>query len=337
MTIRLLLTLLTACILSSHVIADNSYGTNPAAIKMMQELAARDGYDADYLQALLLAVGRDDGVLVKISKPAEKTKPWYEYRKIFEDQARTDDGVTFWDANAATLARAEAQYGVDPAIIVAILGVETRYGKVTGTTPVWQSLLTLCIDYPPRAPFFCEQTDYFLRLAKRENRNPLAIKGSYAGAMGMAQFMPSSYYNDAVDFDGDGRIDLWYSPADAIGSIANYLQVRGWQKGGRYKYRLSTEPSLLAFDNNHKPHYQIHTLLTDSNLKNDIDLIKEIGDNGMETVGSLVVDASEQEKAWWITYNNFYVVTRYNASPLYAMAVGDLADRIRHKRESKLR
>ncbi len=147
----------------------------------------------------------------------------------------------------------------------------------------------------------------------------------------------SSYYNDAVDFDGDGRIDLWYSPADAIGSIANYLQVRGWQKDGRYKYRLSTEPSLPAFDNNHKPHYQIHTLLTDSNLKNDIDLIKEIGDNGTETVGSLVVDASEQEKAWWITYNNFYVITRYNASPLYAMAVGELADRIRHKRESKLR
>ena len=118
MTIRRLLTLITACILSGHAIADNSYGTNPAAIKMMQELAARDGYDADYLQALLLAVGRDDGVLAKISKPAEKTKPWYEYRKIFEDQARTDDGVAFWDANAATLARAEAQYGVDPAIIV---------------------------------------------------------------------------------------------------------------------------------------------------------------------------------------------------------------------------
>lgn len=153
----------------------------------------------------------------------------------------------------------------------------------------------------------------------------------------MAQFMPSSYYNDAVDFDGDGRIDLWYSPADAIGSIAHYLQVRGWQKNGRYKYRLPAEPSLAAFGNDHKPHYQIHTLLTDAKLKHDVDLIKEIGDNGTETVGSLVVDISEQERAWWITYNNFYVVTRYNASPLYAMAVGDLADRIRHKRESKLR
>ena len=299
-----------------------TYGDNPAAVKMMQELAARDGYDRDYLQSLLLAVSRDDSVLEKISRPAEKTKPWYEYRKIFEDQARTDDGVAFWRDNEAALVKAEAQYGVDPAVIVAILGVETRYGKVSGSTPVWQSLLTLCIDYPPRAPFFCEQTDYFLRLAKRENKNPLAIKGSYAGAMGMAQFMPSSYYNDAVDYDGDGRIDLWHSPADAIGSIAHYLQVRGWQKD---------------FGKGHKPGYQIGALLQDARLKNDVDLIKEIGDNADEMVGSLVVDASEQEKSWWITYNNFYVVTRYNASPLYAMAVGELADRIRHKRESKLR
>ena len=314
-----------------------TYGDNPAAVKMMQELAARDGYDRDYLQSLLLAVSRDDSVLEKISRPAEKTKPWYEYRKIFEDQARTDDGVAFWRDNEAALIKAEAQYGVDPAVIVAILGVETRYGKVSGSIPVWQSLLTLCIDYPPRAPFFCEQTDYFLRLAKRENKNPLAIKGSYAGAMGMSQFMPSSYYNDAVDYDGDGRVDLWHSPADAIGSIAHYLQVRGWQPGGRYKYQLPLEPNISDFGKDHKPGYKIGALLQDERLKNDVDLIKEIGDNADEMVGSLVVDASEQEKSWWITYNNFYVVTRYNASPLYAMAVGELADRIRHKRESKLR
>ena len=314
-----------------------TYGDNPAAVKMMQELAARDGYDRDYLQSLLLAVSRDDSVLEKISRPAEKTKPWYEYRKIFEDQARTDDGVAFWRDNEAALIKAEAQYGVNPAVIVAILGVETRYGKVSGSTPVWQSLLTLCIDYPPRAPFFCEQTDYFLRLAKRENKNPLAIKGSYAGAMGMAQFMPGSYYNDAVDYDGDGHIDLWHSADDAIGSIANYLQNRGWQKGGHYKYRLPLEPNIPDFGKNHKPGYKIGALLQDERLKNDVELTKEIGDNADEAVGSLVVDETEQQKSWWITYNNFYVITRYNASPLYAMAVGDLADRIRHKRESKLR
>jgi len=334
MSTRWLACLALACNLA---VAADTYGDNPVAVKMMQDLAKRDGYDGEYLQALLLAVSRDDSVLEKISRPAEKTKPWYEYRKIFEDQARTDDGVAFWREHEAALVKAEKEYGVDPAIIVAILGVETRYGKVTGSTPVWQSLLTLCIDYPPRAPFFCEQTDYFLRLAKRENRNPLAIKGSYAGAMGMAQFMPSSYYNDAVDFDGDGQVDLWHSAEDAIGSIAHYLQVRGWQKGGRYNYQLALEPSIAEFGKGHKPDFKIGTLLQDARLKDDVDLIKEIGDNADETVGSLVIDASAQEKSWWITYNNFYVITRYNASPLYAMAVGDLADRIRHKRESKLR
>ncbi|MDO4642810.1 MAG: lytic murein transglycosylase B [Cardiobacteriaceae bacterium] len=324
-------------IFSSVPLLAANYGDRPEAVKMMNELADRDGYDKMYLRSLLLAVGRDDSVLEKISRPAEKTKPWYEYRKIFEDQERTDNGVIFWRNNAEALQRAEAQYGVDPAIIVAILGVETRYGKVTGNTPVFATLLTLCLDYPARAPFFCEQTDYFLRLAKRENRNPLSVKGSYAGAMGMAQFMPSSYYNDAVDFDGDGKVDLWHSPTDAIGSIAHYLQVRGWQKNGRYKYQLPSMPSNGNFGKDHKPSFKISELLLDEQLKNNVNLIKEIGNNTDEMVGSLVVDSSEHEKAWWISYNNFYVITRYNASPLYAMAVVDLADRIRQKRESELK
>lgn len=300
----------------------------------MRELAAREQMDEAYLQSLAAAVGKDDGVLAKISRPAEKTKTWGEYRPIFLDQARIDNGAAFWDTNEETLKRAYGQYGVDPSIIVAIIGVETRYGKVTGSTPVFQSLMTLCFDYPPRAPFFCEQADYFLRLSQRENFNPLRIKGSYAGAMGMAQFMPSSYFNDTVDYDGDGVVNLWDSPADAIGSIGNYLKVRGWQKDGELVRRLPALPDHATLFDKHEPHVELSALALDEKLKNDQTFISRTQKNPREKVGGLKLAGADGEE-YWLTHNNFYVITRYNTSPLYAMAVIDLAARIVEKRQSQ--
>lgn len=304
-----------------------SYANHQAAQETMHDIATQYQIDDAYLQSLLLEIARDDSVLAKISRPAEKSKPWYEYEKIFSDQDRLDNGIAFYRTHQADLQRAYAHYGVEPAIIVAILGVETRYGKVTGKTPVLQALATLCFDYPPRAEFFCSEFEHFLRLAQQENWNPLSIQGSYAGAMGMAQFMPSSYWNDAIDFDGDGKVDLWHSPSDAIGSIANYLAKRGWVKDGALYYELPSKPHLAIFDDKHKPSYRLSALKTDENLKSNQDFMNWLDLQNDETVGSLVLQG-EQAELPFIIYNNFYVITRYNTSPMYAMAVSNLAARI---------
>lgn len=304
-----------------------SYAYNASAMQRAHQLAVNEGFDEAYLQSLLLATYKDQSVLRKISRPAEKTKTWAEYRPIFLDQKRIENGVVFWQAHADTLQRAYAEFGVDPAIIVAILGVETRYGKVTGDTPVFAALSTLCFDYQPRAAFFCAQWDDFLRMAKQENFNPLPIKGSYAGAMGMAQFMPSSYLGDAVDFDDDGQIDLWHSADDAIGSIANYLANRGWQRDGKIVERLTQKPQVSHFGRTHKPYFARNSLFNDESVTNSS------SSKNTELVGSLVLQGADGEE-WWLTHHNFYVITRYNTSPLYAMAVYQLAQHIQNHRVS---
>lgn len=312
---------------------EQSYAYREEALARAHRLAENEGFDEAYLQSLLLAVEPDQSVLTKISRPAEKTKTWGEYRPIFLDQARINNGVAFWMQHAETLARAEEEFGVDAAVIVAIIGVETRYGKVTGNTPAFAALSTLCFDYPKRAAFFCEQWDGFLRLARRENWNPLQINGSYAGAMGMAQFMPTSYSNDAIDYDGDGKVDLWLSADDAIGSIANYLVNRDWQRGGQYVEQLSEQPTLAHFGQSHKPYFEKSTLQLEKQANEKIVTNKK-GSENSEMVGSLVLQGVDGEQ-WWLTYHNFFVITRYNTSPLYAMAVVDLATQLRKQREEQ--
>lgn len=325
-----LLILLSAPLYAQNHETAQNYAENTNARQFIHELALNRHFDENYLISLLLSLHRDDSVLEKISRPAEKSKPWYEYQKIFDDTERLENGVQFAQTNQEWLNKAYQDYGVDPNIIVAIIGVETRYGKVTGNTPTLTALATLCFDYPPRAPFFCAELANFLSLAKRENWNPLTIHGSYAGAMSMAQFMPSSYLNDAIDFDHDGKTDLWQSPADAIGSIANYLHHRGWQKDGLLYHPLPQKPQISAFDGNHQPHFLLQDLKDDKNLKNDDNFIKWIETQTNEKVGSLILQGENSELPF-ITYNNFYTITRYNTSPMYAMAVSNLAQRIKDK------
>ncbi|SUO95450.1 lytic murein transglycosylase B [Suttonella ornithocola] len=304
-----------------------NYAQSKQALEFIHQLAKEKSLDEAYLISLLMAVHRDDEVLAKMNRPAEKTKPWYEYKKIFDDADRLKKGKAFFQENRGWLEKAYRQYGVDPAIITAIIGVETRYGKVTGKTPVLQALSTLCFDYPKRAEFFCSELKHYLLLAQREDWNPLAIQGSYAGALGMAQFMPSSYTNDAIDFDGDGKVDLWNSPADAIGSIANYLKNRGWEKDGALFVQLPIQPSLENFGTNHKPYLLLHAIAEDKLVKNDENLIKWLDSQYDELVGTLTLQGENQNLPF-ITYNNFYVITRYNTSPMYAMAVSELAAKI---------
>src|SRR5690606_33614095 len=211
--------------------ANADYSKHPLAAEFVNEMVEKHGFTADEINHWLSKAEKRQPILDAIARPAEKSKTWKEYRPIFIVPMRITNGVAFWAENRAALARAEKEYGVPAEIIVAIIGVETNYGRNTGSWYVIDALTTLAFDYPPRAPFFrSELVNYFV-LTREQKHDPLEFKGSYAGAMGYGQFMPSSYRNFAVDFDGDGFTDIWNNPTDAIGSIANYFKAHGWQTG----------------------------------------------------------------------------------------------------------
>src|SRR5690606_28835084 len=199
--------------------------------EFVREMTQDYGFASEQLVEVLAQAERKQAILDAISRPAERVKPWKEYRPIFITESRVAQGVDFWRENQAALERAEQEYGVPAEVIVSIIGVETFYGRNTGSHRVIDALSTLGFDYPPRQPFFRQQLKEFLLLTREEQVDPLTLKGSYAGAMGLPQFMPSSFRAYAVDFDDDGRIDIWTNPVDAIGSAANYFKQHGWAAG----------------------------------------------------------------------------------------------------------
>ncbi|MEJ2114670.1 MAG: lytic murein transglycosylase [Gammaproteobacteria bacterium] len=210
--------------------ADNDYLTRVEVKKFINEFSSNNNYSKEFLDDLFKKATTQTQVLEAIQRPAEKEKNWQEYRKIFITDKRVQEGLVFWSNNAAILAAAERKYGVPPEIVVAIIGVETFYGRYKGKYPVFDSLVTLGFDYPPRQKFFRSELEHFLLLAKEEDLDPLAIKGSYAGAMGKSQFISSSYRRYAVDFDENGTRDLWESNEDVIGSVLITLNVMdGWR------------------------------------------------------------------------------------------------------------
>ncbi len=202
--------------------ADNDL---PGLSEFIDEMVTKHQFERNNLESLFEKVEVKQSILKAISRPAERSKPWYDYRKIFISNKRIKGGVTFWQQHSDDLAKAEQQYGVSAEIIVAILGVETRYGGNVGGYRVIDALSTLAFRYPPRSPFFRSELENFLILTREENMSQLDPVGSYAGAMGLGQFMPSSYRAYAVDFDDDQYRDIWTNPTDAIGSIANYLNL----------------------------------------------------------------------------------------------------------------
>ncbi|MDE2089946.1 MAG: lytic murein transglycosylase B [Gammaproteobacteria bacterium] len=297
----------------------------------IDDMAARHGFDRARLAALFGRARELPDIVAAMSRPYE-AKPWYQYRPLFVNSARAEEGLAFWNANADTLARAHRAYGVPPQIIVAIIGVETRYGKQMGRYSVLDALTTLAFDYPPRAQFFQTQLEDFLLLTRAQKIDPLTVMGSYAGAMGQPQFLPSSFRRYAVDFDGDGRCDLWNDSADAIGSVANYFKAHGWKTGQPVtsRARLVGHAYLpLLLDPALEPKLTLAQLkrdgvIPDRTLANDLHgaLIGLEGRYGME---------------YWVGLRNFYVITRYNHSPLYAMAVYQLSQKILrlHDRQEK--
>jgi membrane-bound lytic murein transglycosylase B len=289
------------------------------------------GFDRDELTVLFSQARRRDDILELMSKPAEKKLRWFEYRKIFLTQSRIQGGVSFWEANTDALEKAGQTYGIDPQIIVAIIGVETRYGSNTGRHRVLDALSTLAFDYPPRSEFFQGELEQYLMLAREENIDILNTTGSYAGAMGYGQFIPSSYRSYAVDFDADGKRDLWNSKMDIIGSVANYFHAHGWEPGAPVTARASIAGTDFTplLEGGYKP----NTLLAAMRPLGVTPAVSLPDD----LLASLFPLEQENGPEYWLGFNNFYVITRYNHSPLYAMAVYQLSEEIREAYEQKRR
>ncbi|MDX1734377.1 MAG: lytic murein transglycosylase B, partial [Halioglobus sp.] len=231
MSAALRILLLVSCVWSTQACAAENYGDNAAALAVVDELVAQEGFERDALLAVFAQAQKKDSILEAISRPAERVKPWHEYRDIFLTDKREREGVDFYAQHRETLQRAEREMGVPAEIIVAIIGVETSYGRITGRYRVLDALSTLAFDYPRRSEFFTRELKHYLILARDQGMDPTQLKGSYAGAMGYGQFMPSSYRSYAIDYDADGVVDIWNNPVDAIGSVANYFMRHGWRGG----------------------------------------------------------------------------------------------------------
>jgi len=279
------------------------------------------GVDRTWAAALLDQAERKQSILDAISRPAEKTKPWYDYRKIFLTDKRALEGVAFAQQNAETLAKVSDQTGVPASVITAIIGVETFYGRITGSYRVIDALATLAFDYPKRSPFFTRELQNFLVLAYESGKDPLALKGSYAGAMGYGQFMPSSYRAYAVDYDGDGVADIWTNADDAIASVANYFLRHGWEPGAPVIVPANYDgDSSEIFAGGLKPEKTVGELAEEGfapRSATDISLVAT----------PLRLEGSEGYE-YWLCLENFYVITRYNHSAMYALSVWQLSQEI---------
>lgn len=317
-------------------------GTRPALVAFADELAAAEGWDATALRRQLAAaqnLPRVKQLILPAAAPAAKN--WAAYRDRFIEPKRIEAGLAFWAENEAALARAEATYGVPASIVVGIIGVETYYGRITGGFPVLDALATLAFDFPsahPRAAerqaFFRGELAEFLRLTRASGLDPATVKGSYAGALGWPQFMPGSWRKYAVDFDGDGRIDLIDSPVDAIGSVAHYLAEFGWKPGQPTRYDVSlpvdedTRRRLLAPD--------IKPVFSAADL---VEAGAEPSEAARAHSGPLAVielrNGPQQPPTLLLGTENFWVVTRYNWSAYYALAVIELGEAVARARAAQ--
>lgn len=319
--------LLVAAAISPQSALAGNYNDQPQVQAFIDMMVDKHGFTRAELVTVFNAAKRREDILELMRKPAEKRLQWYEYRKIFLTPARIEGGADFWKENADTLAKAETAFGVDPQIIVAIIGVETRYGSNTGRHRVLDALSTLAFDYPPRSEFFTAELEQYLILAREEDIDIVDTTGSYAGAMGYGQFIPSSYRNYAVDFDGDGKRDLWNNKMDIIGSVANYFKQHGWKAGTPVAVRANVTgddyPALL--DLGYKPNTVLDAMRHDG-----ITPLKPLPD---DLVAALLRFEQQDGPEYWLGFNNFYTITRYNHSPLYAMAVYQLSEEIRETYE----
>ena len=305
----------------STVLQAQSYNQREDVKQFIQKMVNKHQFDEELLNYWLENVKQQKTALDAIARPAEGRLTWAKYRKIFLTHKRIKQGVAFWRENKDLLAKAEKEFGVPAQIIVGILGVETFYGRRIGNYPVLDALVSLGFDYPPRGKFFRSELEHFLLMAREEKTDPRLLKGSYAGAMGMPQFISSSFREYAIDFDGDKKRDLWQSKADVIGSVANYFKRHGWKVGQDIASRASVPASAVALASKKmRPHTPIKTYLAAG-----VSALKPLDKN---TPATLLELDGNMGMEYWLTLNNFYVITRYNHSPLYAMAVYQLGQAV---------
>ena len=300
---------------------------HPGTDDFIKRAVSEYGLSENEVRALLEKAEYKQSIIDAISRPAEG-KPWYKYRKIFLTDKRISQGIKFWKENRELIAAAAKQFGVDEEIIVSIIGVETSYGRNTGGYRTIDALVTLGFYYPQnlssdRSPFFSSELLHYIQLSSEEGLPAAEVTGSYAGAMGMGQFMPSSYREYAVDFDEDGKRDLWQSTPDVVGSVANYLHRHGWQPGKPVtrRARASKDAAFDMISRDLKP-----TLSVAQWQEKGFSSSSELSPNLPAAVLKLV---EEDRNSYWLTFKNFYVITRYNRSPRYAMAVYDLSQKIK--------
>ncbi len=287
--------------------------------KFAARAARRDGLSRRAILKVLTQAREQPHIIDEISRPAERVLEWWQYRRIFLGERRIDEGVQFWRAHRDSLERVSAEQGVPPQYIVAILGAETYYGRIPGSYRVLDALATLAFDYPPRSRFFSRELEDFLVLAQREKLDPLTLEGSYAGAMGPLQFMPSAYLRYAVDGNGDGTRNLFSDWDDIFASIAHYLRECGWQPGGPVVADVRIDPGATF-------HIDPDNLALDET----IDGLNEQGvrvesDAPGHTRVVLLLAQQQDGPSYRVGFNNFHALTRYNHSALYAMAVDELA------------
>lgn len=317
--------LVTAVFLLLPALAVAQYDKSPEGQAFVREMVERYGFEASRVRALLAQAERKDSILDAISRPAEKTLEWHQYRKIFIRPERIEQGAEFLQEYRGAFERAEKEYGVPASVIAAIIGVETWYGTYKGKHRVLDALATLAFDYPPRSRFFRSELAQYLLMTREQGFDPEALTGSYAGAMGYGQFISSSYRHYAIDFDDDGVIDILDNPVDAIGSVANYFSAHHWKSGEpvaeRVQNRLPADSPLLTGEL--KPSLTVNDY-RQAGLEPEADVA---GDAKARAISLAGADGPEQ----WLTYHNFYVITRYNHSHLYAMAVFQLANALSDK------
>ncbi len=314
-----------------------NYSTRVEVRAFVDELVGEHGFDRSALDRMFARVRFQPSVVAAMQRPLLEPPKWYAYARPFLAPARVDAGVLWWKAYATELARAAEQYGVPAEVIVAIVGIETYYGRNIGSYRAIDALATLAFDYPRRATFFRDELKQFLLLARELGVSPLAPKGSFAGALGVPQFMPGSYRSFAVDFDGNGRVDLWSSPADIAGSVAHFLVEHGWEPGGPVLI-----PAAIADEGRAAALERLDGGISE---RQSLELWAQLGVTpgdvapGLErdSVGLVSLEESAdgvEEASYWIACQNFYVLTRYNRSRLYAAAVWELANAIRTAREA---
>lgn len=321
--------------------ANLSYKNNPAAMAEATAMAQRMNVRPAWVRNVIGKAKRMPGVIKAVTPgQASAARDWTLYRSRVVEPSRVAAGARFWQHNAATLARAERETGVSAATIVGILGIETIYGKQMGGYRTLDALSTLAFDFPaahPRAAqrsaYFLQELEEFLRLCKTQGRDPLSVRGSYAGAMGMAQFMPSSWRQYAVDFDGDGRIDLFGSPADAIGSVAHYLAAFHWKSGQPTHYPVQLDalkldlPGLLKND--------IVPSLSPAVMRDKGVTVGDGGDQHPGLLALIELPNADRPAQYAAGTDNFYTITRYNWSSFYAMAVIELGQAVEREMPNK--